>query len=94
MNDEDPSHYGALLVSPGGKDAVIPNSPAALAGLKEGDIILEFQGEKITRENSLTERIYLSKIGTTVSLKVSRGGEEFTVYVELIERPDDPEEAF
>jgi len=94
MDNEDPSHYGALLVSGGEKDAVIPNSPAALAGLKEGDIILEFQGEKITRDNALTERIYISKIGTTVSLKVLRGGEEFTVYVKLIERPDNPESSF
>src|SRR3990167_1312458 len=47
-----PVDYGALVVRDHRPDsvAIVPNSPAARAGIKENDIILELDGEKISDE--------------------------------------------
>ncbi|MFC1663700.1 DUF5667 domain-containing protein [Patescibacteria group bacterium] len=81
-----PVNYGILLTSLGGESAIVPGSPAALAGLKEGDIILEFNDEIIAPVNRLEDIMYRSEAGTTI-LKVLRGEERITIYVELIEMP-------
>ena len=74
-------NYGALVLG------IIPNGPAATAGLKEDDIILEFQGERITEDNNMTEMLFRSEAGTTVSLKVLRGEAVILINVKLTERP-------
>lgn len=53
-----PVDYGAWLVKDNqGGPAIEPGSQAEKAGLRENDIILEFNGEKITLENSLAKMI-------------------------------------
>ncbi|GAI03948.1 unnamed protein product, partial [marine sediment metagenome] len=53
-----PVDYGALIVGGGpGEPAIWPDSAAEKAGLKEEDIVLEFNNEKITTENSLAKII-------------------------------------
>ncbi len=59
-----------------GEEAVSPGSAAEKAGLKEGDIVLEFAGEKITTENSLAKIIMKYNPGDKISLKISRDGQE------------------
>lgn len=79
--------YGALLGKGGaGEPAVEPNSAADKAGLKEGDIILKFGGEKITTENPLSEIILGYKPGDEVEIKILRGGEEKDIKIILGER--------
>lgn len=80
-------NYGALIIR-GRRDidlAVIPGSPANKAGLVENDIILEFNGEKITEERSLAKEIQKYKPGDAVELKVLHQGEEKTVTAVLEE---------
>jgi serine protease Do len=68
-----PVDYGALIIrGERGEDPIFKNSPAEKIGLKEGDIILEFNGEKITKENSLAKIISKYNPGDKVSLKVQR----------------------
>ncbi len=66
--------YGAL-VTPGhlpGGHAVIKNSPAEKAGLKENDIILEVNGEKLDEKTDLQDKIQLLKAGDPVELNYLR----------------------
>lgn len=68
-----PVDYGAFIVRENlGESAIIPNSAAEKAGLKEFDIILECQGEKITTENPLSSILQKFKIGKEVELKILR----------------------
>jgi serine protease Do len=81
--------YGAYISSGAGKvEPVTKDSPAEKAGLKEGDVILEFNGEKIIGANTLAKIMQKYSVGDTVSLKVLRGADEFEVQVQLAERQD------
>ncbi len=63
---------------------VIPNSSADKAGLKQGDIIVEFDGKKVVEaKNGLVELMMTKKIGDEVELKVWRDKKLVTVKVKL-----------
>jgi len=82
-----PVKYGALIVRETfGEEAVVKGSPADKVGLKEYDIILECNGEKITEKNPLANILQKFKVGEEVTLKVLREGKEFTVKVKLGEK--------
>ena len=53
---------------------VTPKSPAAEAGLRKGDVVLEFNGTELRDWRDLSDRIAASKAGETVVLKVQRKG--------------------
>src|SRR5215471_211954 len=53
---------------------VTPNSPAAKAGLKEGDIITEIDGQSVADANQLRSKIGMMDPNTTAKLKVVRSG--------------------
>jgi len=79
--------HGALIVSgDSGEPAIWPGSAAEKAGLKKGDIILEFNGDKITSNNSLAKIIMRYNPGDRVALKILRKNKEFRVEVVLGER--------
>lgn len=81
-----PVDYGALIVRESfGEPAIVPGSPAEKVGLKEYDIILEVNGEKITEDTPLADLLAQHGIGTKVNLKVWRGGKELNYEVELKE---------
>lgn len=77
--------YGALIQkgTTAGEPAVTAGSPAAIAGLKDGDIILEFDGKKISKDNTLAQAISTYNPGQTVNLKILRNKEEISVSVIL-----------
>lgn len=80
--------YGVLVVR-GEKItdfAVIPGSPADKAGLVENDIILEINGIKIDRKNTLVDLIAKNKVGDEVKLKVWHKGTLKEIAVVLAER--------
>lgn len=82
--------YGAFIIEGDEESpAIWPDSAAEKAGLKQGDIILEFNGEKITSDNSLVKIISKYSPEDTVSLKYLRDREEITVEVELGERHEE-----
>lgn len=80
--------YGALLAqSSDGEPAVLPGSPAANAGLQEGDIVLELGEERIDATHMLSEVILKHQVGETIKIKLLRGNKEMVVSVMLTERP-------
>jgi serine protease Do len=84
-----PVDYGAWVQKgEGGESAIFPGSPAEKVGLKEGDIILEFNGEKITTENSLAKIIMKYNPGDKVTLKILREGNERVFELVLGERSE------
>jgi len=83
-----PVNYGALITGGEGEPAITPGSVAQTAGLKEGDIILEFAGEKITPENSLAKIIMKYNPGDIVTLKILSANKEKTIELTLGERSE------
>jgi serine protease Do len=70
---------------------VIKNSPADKAGIKEDDIILEADGERITEDNTLADLLSKHKVGDEIEFKILRGwmegkGEEISLKVKLEEK--------
>lgn len=84
-----PVNEGALIVSGRGTPAVIPDSPAAKAGLSEGDIIIEVNGEAITHKRSLVTLIGRYEVGAEVRLTIMRHGERMEVTAKLEALPQE-----
>jgi len=84
-----PVSYGTWIIrGQYGQPAIFPGSAAEKVGLKEGDIILEFSGEKITTENTLAKIIIKYNPGDKVVLKILREGKEKTFEVILGEKSE------
>lgn len=66
---------------------VTPDSPAAEAGIKEGDVIVEFNGKKVTDPRQLRLAAAQTLPGTKAMVKVIRDGKEKTFNVKLGELP-------
>lgn len=65
---------------------VYPGSPADQAGIRPGDEILEVDGQRIDSPRSLMRTIGEAQPGREVEIRISRDGEEQTVYAELESR--------
>jgi serine protease Do len=58
---------------------VEPNGPASKAGLKEGDVITQYNKENIVGVQQLTRLIRETPVGRNVEMKVQRDGREQTL---------------
>jgi len=58
---------------------VTPNGAAAKAGIKQGDVILSYQGRPVVDTNAFRNEIAATKPGTTVTVKVLRDGKTIEV---------------
>ncbi len=77
-----PARDGALITS------VNDGSPAQKGGLKEEDVVLAIDGEKVSSSTTLTRIIALKRPDATVALSVVRAGKASEVKVKLGVRPD------
>jgi putative serine protease PepD len=64
-----------------------PSTPAASAGLKAGDVVVEVDGKTISSGDDLTRVIDAHKPGDKISVTYKRGGSEHTVTLTLATRP-------
>jgi S1-C subfamily serine protease len=82
----------AFLLPGGGVqlEDVAPETPAAVAGLKKGDVLLSFNGEELADLRRFQYLIRGQPAGTAVRLVVRREGKGFDVTVTLAVRPENP----
>jgi serine protease Do len=62
---------------------VAPGSPAASAGLQQGDVITSVDGQSLDSESALAQALNRHKPGDTVSLTVVRNGQQQNVSLTL-----------
>jgi serine protease Do len=67
---------------------LVADSPAAKAGVENGDIVVSLGEEAIHEDNPLSIALTRYGVGDTVELKVVRGVEKLTIAVKLGARPD------
>ena len=75
---------GALI------NSVHPNSPAAQAGLKVGDVVIAVNGREVEDPEALRFRIAILAVGGTAQLTVMRAGEQKSLTVKLAPPPETP----
>jgi serine protease Do len=68
---------------------VIEGSPAEDAGLKRGDIIMEFKGKEVDSPLALRNMVAATLPGAEVDLKIIREGKEKTLTVKIGELPEE-----
>ena len=68
--------------------AVEEGSPAEAAGVQTGDVIVALNGDELTTESGLADRLAESQPGDAVSLDVERDGETLTLEATLAEHPE------
>jgi len=78
-----PVTEGVILKSGSDGSAVMTNSPAATAGLREGDIIVEVDGRALSEKLLLAEIIAEKHPGDQITLTILRGGARQNVNITL-----------
>jgi S1-C subfamily serine protease len=64
-----PEINGVLVVR------VLPNSPAAAAGLRRGDVIVQVEGQNVTKAEQLQSFVEDTTVGQVLQVKVRRGNQ-------------------
>jgi serine protease Do len=82
----DPGQEGILIAD------VIPDSPAQKAGLRRGDVVIEYKGEKMSAEkeddlNRFQVLVSQTEVGAPVRLKIARDGRDTTIVIEISKQP-------
>ncbi len=69
-------------------ERVEPNSPAAAAGVRVGDLIRSVDGERIREGSDLQQVLIKHEVGDTVKLGIDRAGQTLEISVELVKREE------
>lgn len=68
---------GALITG------IMPDSPAKAAGLKPGDVVIEYNGKKVQKSADLPPMVALTPIGDSAELTVLRNGKQERIAVTI-----------
>lgn len=60
---------------------IVPNTPAAKADLRQGDVIVEVEGQPVTRAEELQNIVENSRIGQQLAFKIRRGNQTQQVMI-------------
>jgi S1-C subfamily serine protease len=77
-----PRDYGVILAD------VLPGGPAAVAGLRPGDVVVSLDGKRMENGRQLQVGLYRRAVGEVVSLEVLRDGKPQSVRVQMGARRD------
>ena len=77
-----PGDKGALI------QRVVSGGPAARAGLRQGDIIVELDGQAIGSMDELISTLILKEVGSTIRITYERDGDRRTAEARLAARPE------
>lgn len=66
---------------------VVPNSPAATAGIKEGDVIVKINGEDISTADKVQQYVEGKSVGDRLNLDLKRNGQSVTLTVQTGQFP-------
>ncbi|MCU0549583.1 MAG: trypsin-like peptidase domain-containing protein [Leptolyngbya sp. Prado105] len=61
---------------------VLPNSPAARAGLRTGDVIKKVNGQTVTKADQVQQAVENASVGGNLQLEIRRGGNTTNVSVQ------------
>lgn len=93
LGDLDPNAAEHVGLEEGSSGAVIVGvergGPAAKAGFKAYDIVLNFNGKKIKNSTDLMDAVSDGQIGDKLKALVLRGGKKTNLTVQIAERPSD-----
>ncbi len=78
-----PQKEGALVVQ------VVPDSPAAKAGIEAYDLIVEFNGRTVSSPSDLTRAVAATAVNQRVEIKLIRSGQTRTLNVRVGEHPQE-----
>jgi S1-C subfamily serine protease len=67
-----------------------PDGPARLAGLSEGDVIIEFSGQPVSATDDLHRLLTEERIGQVLPITVVRGTEKIALQIVPQESPRRP----
>lgn len=82
-----PFSYGAIITKQHPfETAIVPDSPAAKAGIREGDVVLEWEHKKITPDRNIQDLLDNCEVGETAPITIWREGKTLTLSVTLTER--------
>ena len=76
---------GALIAD------VVKGSPAEVAGIKRGDIVLRYNGNDVDKMNDLSRLVAATPVGKEVELLILREGKEMRVKVKIEEMKEEKE---
>lgn len=82
-----PVGYGAFIIGESLHDhGVVPGSPAARAGIRDKDIVLECNHQRVDRDHPIQDFLENLGVGDEIDLLILRGKRKFNVRVALSER--------
>jgi serine protease Do len=73
---------------------VAADGPAAKAGVRSGDIILEYNGRPVRNRDDLSSAVAESKAGASIPIRILRNGRRLTISMAVGERPSDVAQHF
>jgi S1-C subfamily serine protease len=68
--------------------SVDPNGPGAAAGVRQGDVIISWNGERLKDVRSVLRALGPDSVGLAVKLSLQRGGERRELTLTIGERPE------